>query len=82
MDVSVTLVNLAGAVALLLWGVHMVQTGVQRALGARLRAAGDRAAQPLAGVLIRSIRFGSRRSACVPWPSREKPDCTRPAAIS
>jgi hypothetical protein len=27
MDVSVTLVNLAGAVALLLWGVHMVQTG-------------------------------------------------------
>jgi phosphate:Na+ symporter len=31
------LVNLAGSVALLLWGVHMVQTGVQRALGARLR---------------------------------------------
>ena len=37
MDFSVTLVNLAGAVALLLWGVHMVQTGVQRALGAKLR---------------------------------------------
>jgi phosphate:Na+ symporter len=37
MDVSITLVNLAGSVALLLWGVHMVQTGVQRALGARLR---------------------------------------------
>ncbi len=37
MDFSITLVNLAGAVALLLWGVHMVQTGVQRALGARLR---------------------------------------------
>jgi phosphate:Na+ symporter len=37
MDLSVTLVNLAGSVALLLWGVHMVQTGVQRALGARLR---------------------------------------------
>jgi phosphate:Na+ symporter len=37
MDFSVTLVNLAGSVALLLWGVHMVQTGVQRALGARLR---------------------------------------------
>ena len=28
----------AGAVALLLWGVRMVQTGVQRAFGARLRA--------------------------------------------
>src|SRR4051794_14434733 len=37
MDFSVTLVNLAGSVALLLWGVHMVQTGVQRAFGARLR---------------------------------------------
>ena len=33
-----TLLQLAGAVALLLWGVHMVQTGVQRAFGARLRA--------------------------------------------
>lgn len=32
-----TLLNLAGAVALLLWGIHMVQTGVQRALGAKLR---------------------------------------------
>ena len=32
-----TLLQLAGAVALLLWGVHMVQTGVQRAFGARLR---------------------------------------------
>ncbi len=38
MDFSITLVNLAGSVALLLWGVHMVQTGVQRALGARLRS--------------------------------------------
>ncbi len=37
MDFSITLVNLAGSVALLLWGVHMVQTGVQRTLGARLR---------------------------------------------
>jgi phosphate:Na+ symporter len=32
------LLNLAGSVALLLWGVHMVQTGVQRAFGARLRS--------------------------------------------
>ncbi|MFL5288635.1 MAG: Na/Pi cotransporter family protein [Rhodopila sp.] len=37
MDFSITLVDLAGSVALLLWGVHMVQTGVQRALGPRLR---------------------------------------------
>jgi phosphate:Na+ symporter len=33
----VTLIDLAGFVALLLWGVHMVQTGIQRAFGARLR---------------------------------------------
>lgn len=31
------LMNLAGSVALLLWAIHMVQTGVQRAFGARLR---------------------------------------------
>lgn len=31
------LLELAGSVALLLWGVHMVQTGVQRAFGGRLR---------------------------------------------
>src|SRR5450432_769666 len=37
MDLPVTLVNLAGSVALLLWGVHMVGTGVQRAFGAKLR---------------------------------------------
>jgi len=37
--VSITwiLVSLAGAVALLLWGVHMVQTGVERAFGPSLR---------------------------------------------
>lgn len=37
MDFSFTLIDLAGTVALLLWGVHMVQTGVQRAFGPRLR---------------------------------------------
>lgn len=38
MEFPRTLIELAGAVALLLWGVHMVQTGVQRAFGVRLRA--------------------------------------------
>jgi phosphate:Na+ symporter len=37
MEVTWTLLDLAGAVALLLWGVHMVQTGVQRAYGPDLR---------------------------------------------
>ena len=32
-----TLLDLAGSVALLLWGVHMVQTGIQRAFGPGLR---------------------------------------------
>ncbi|TBW41211.1 Na/Pi cotransporter family protein [Siculibacillus lacustris] len=31
------LVDLAGTVALLLWGIHMVQTGIQRAFGSSLR---------------------------------------------
>ncbi len=37
MEFPLTLLDLGGAVALLLWGVRMVQTGVQRAFGARLR---------------------------------------------
>jgi phosphate:Na+ symporter len=38
MNLALTLVNLAGSVALLLWGVRMVQTGVQRAFGAKLNS--------------------------------------------
>ena len=38
MDFPLTLVDLAGSVALLLWGIHMVQTGVQRAFGAKPRS--------------------------------------------
>jgi len=37
MDTTLTLLNLGGAIALLLWGVHMVQSGVQRAFGSELR---------------------------------------------
>jgi phosphate:Na+ symporter len=32
------LIEIAGEAALLLWGLHMVQTGVQRSFGSRLRA--------------------------------------------
>jgi len=39
----IPLFDFAGYVALLLWGVHMVQTGVQRAFGAALGAALGRA---------------------------------------
>src|ERR1700734_3582734 len=37
MDATLSLLNLGGAIALLLWGVHMVQSGVQRAFGPDLR---------------------------------------------
>jgi phosphate:Na+ symporter len=39
MNTTLTLIDLAGAVALLMWGVHMVQTGVSRAFGLHLRRA-------------------------------------------
>ena len=35
---TLVILDLAGFAALLLWGVHMVQTGVQRTFGPRLRA--------------------------------------------
>ncbi len=38
MNFPLTVVTLAGSAALLLWGVRMVQTGVQRASGAKLRS--------------------------------------------
>ncbi|HVY51442.1 MAG TPA: Na/Pi cotransporter family protein [Devosia sp.] len=37
MDFTLAVLGLSGAVALFLWGTHMAQTGVQRALGPRLR---------------------------------------------
>jgi len=37
MTFRLTLLDLAGMVALLLWGVRMVQTGIQRGFGPRLR---------------------------------------------
>ncbi|WP_428485919.1 Na/Pi cotransporter family protein [Rhodopila sp.] len=64
MDVSLTLVKLAGSVALLLWGIRMVQTGVQRAFGARLRsflghALRDRFRAFLAGIGVTAIMQSS-----------------------
>lgn len=38
LDFLIGLVGLAGSIALLLWGTHMVQTGVQRAFGPRLQS--------------------------------------------
>lgn len=38
MPLLFSLIELAGAIALLLWGTHMVQTGIQRAFGSKLRS--------------------------------------------
>src|SRR5246127_1596433 len=60
MNTALTLIDLAGAVALLIWGVHMVQTGVNRAFGPHLRRAlsyalGNRFKAFAAGVGVTSI---------------------------
>ena len=60
MDATLNLLNLAGAIALLLWGVHMVQSGVQRAFGAELRrflgyALGNRIKAAAAGLGVTAV---------------------------
>ena len=60
MDATLTLIDLAGSIALLLWGVHMVQSGVQRAFGPNLRrilgaALGNRVKAFLAGLGITAV---------------------------
>src|SRR5690349_7483153 len=60
MGTTLTLVDLAGAVCLLICGVHMVQTGVMRAFGPQLRRAlgyalGKRMRAILAGLGVTAI---------------------------
>jgi phosphate:Na+ symporter len=60
MNATLTLMDLAGSIALLLWGVHMVQSGVQRAFGPNLRrllgaALGNRLKAFLAGLGITAV---------------------------
>src|ERR1700740_3281888 len=60
MNATLTLVDLAGSVALLLWGVHMVQTGIQRAFGPNLRrwlgaALNNRLARFCAGLGVTAV---------------------------
>ena len=68
MDFPVTLVDLAGSVALLLWGVHMVQTGVQRAFGAKLRSFLGSALRNRFKAFL--ARDGSSRPSCRVVPPR------------
>ena len=60
MNTTLTIVDLGGAIALLIWGVHMVQTGITRAFGPQLRrmlsyALGTRFKAFLAGLGVTSI---------------------------
>src|SRR6266567_8606515 len=60
MNTTLTLMDLAGAVALLIWGVHMVQTGITRAYGPQLRrmlgyALGNRFKAFLAGLGVTAV---------------------------
>src|SRR5947209_12021478 len=60
MSATLSLIDLAGAIALLLWGLHMVQSGIQRAFGPNLRrvlarALGDRLRAFLAGLGVTAI---------------------------
>jgi phosphate:Na+ symporter len=60
MDTTLTLIDLAGSIALLLWGVHMVQSGIQRAFGPHLRrflgrTLGDRCRAFLAGFGVTAV---------------------------
>jgi phosphate:Na+ symporter len=60
MQTTLTLVDLAGAVGLLIWGVHMVQTGVTRTFGLQLRrilgrAVGNRLRGFAAGLGVTAI---------------------------
>jgi phosphate:Na+ symporter len=60
MSTTLTLIDLAGSIALLLWGVHMVQSGIQRAFGPNLRrflgrAVGGRLRAFLAGLGVTAL---------------------------
>ncbi len=60
MEVSLKLLEIAGMIALLLWGLHMVQTGIQRAYGPELRrilssALGNRFRAFFAGIGVTAI---------------------------
>ncbi len=60
MDATLSLFDLAGSVALLLWGVHMIQSGIQRAFGPHLRrvlgaALGSRGKAFFAGLGITAV---------------------------
>jgi phosphate:Na+ symporter len=64
------LLHLLAAVALLVWGTHLVRTGILRVLGAKLRgilarATGNRATAALAGVGVTAVVQSSTATALI-----------------
>jgi phosphate:Na+ symporter len=64
------LLNLLAAIALLVWGTHLVRTGILRVLGANLRAilaqaTGNRATSLLAGVGVTAVVQSSTATALI-----------------
>jgi phosphate:Na+ symporter len=64
------LLNLLAAIALLVWGTHLVRTGILRVLGANLRhilaqATGNRATAALAGVGVTAVVQSSTATALI-----------------
>jgi phosphate:Na+ symporter len=77
MDATLSLLNLAGAIALLLWGVHMVQSGVQRGFGSDLRrilarALSNRIRAAAAGLGVTAILQSSTATGLVTLPTKER----------
>ncbi len=67
---SLVLLDLIGAVALLLWGLHMVRSGILRAFGADLRsglskALGNRFAAFAAGLGLTAVLQSSTATALI-----------------
>jgi phosphate:Na+ symporter len=65
-----SLLNLLAAIALLVWGTHLVRTGILRVLGANLRhilaqATGNRATAALAGVGVTAVVQSSTATALI-----------------
>ena len=70
------LLNLLAAIALLVWGTHLVRTGILRVFGASLRgilakSTTNRIAASVAGVGVTAIVQSSTATALMfqPWPN-------------
>jgi phosphate:Na+ symporter len=81
------LLNLLAAIALLVWGTHLVRTGILRVLGANLRAVlaqatGNRATAALAGVGVTALVQSSTATALIVAAFVGQGLITLPAALA